>query len=100
MVDISEASGAVHRTVARTLRKRNDPHGTPIIDPSILKGVEIDDAGIVELWIRPSNPHCPCCLDYLIERRRVLRKQRGVLACHIEIVGIPQSDRWTAAINE
>ena len=54
---MSEASGAVHRTVARTLRKRNDPHGKPIIDPSILKGVEIDDAGIVELWIRPSNPH-------------------------------------------
>jgi len=97
---MSEASGAVHRTVARTLRKRNDPHGKPIIDPSILKGVEIDDAGIVELWIRPSKPHCPCCLDDLIELRRVLRKQRGVLACHIEIVGIPQSDRWTAAINE
>ncbi len=97
---MSEASGAVHRTVARTLRKRNDPHGKPIIDPSILKGVEIDDAGIVELWIRPSNPHCPCCLDDLIELRRVLGKQRGVLACHIEIVGIPQSDRWTAAINE
>ena len=97
---MSEASGAVHRNVARTLRKRNDPHGKPIIDPSILKGVEIDDAGIVELWIRPSNPHCPCCLDDLIELRSVLRKQRGVLACHIEIVGIPQSDRWTAAINE
>ena len=97
---MSEASGAVHRNVARTLRKRNDPHGKPIIDPSILKGVEIDDAGIVELWIRPSNPHCPCCLDDLIELTGVLRKQRGVLACHIEIVGIPQSDRWTAAINE
>ena len=66
---MSEASGAVHRNVARTLRKRNDPHGKPIIDPSILKGVEIDDAGIVELWIRPSNPHCPCCLDDLIELR-------------------------------
>ena len=70
---MSEASGAVHRTVARTLRKRNDPHGKPIIDPSILKGVEIDESGIVELWIRPSNPHCPCCLDDLIDLRGVLR---------------------------
>ena len=97
---MSETSGAVQRTVARTLRKQNDPHGKSITDPSILKGVEIDAAGIVELWIRPSNPHCPCCLDYLIDLRGQLKKQRGVLACHIEIVGIPQSDRWTAAINE
>ena len=97
---MSETSGAVQRTVARTLRKQNDPHGKSITDPSILKGVEIDASGIVELWIRPSNPHCPCCLDYLIDLRDQLKKQRGVLACHIEIVGIPQSDRWTAAINE
>jgi metal-sulfur cluster biosynthetic enzyme len=97
---MSETSGAVHRTVARTLRKRDDPHGKSITDPSILKGVEIGDSGIVELWIRPSRPHCPCCLDDLIDLRGELKEQRGVLACHIEIVGIPQSDRWTAAINE
>ncbi len=97
---MSGTPGAVNRTVARTLRKRNDPHGKSIVDPSILKGVEIDDAGIVELWIRPSNPHCPCCLDDLIDLREELKKQRGVLACHIEIVGVPQSNRWTAAINE
>ena len=97
---MSETSGAVQRTVARTLRKQNDPHGKSITDPSILKGVEIDAAGIVELWIRPSNPHCPCCLDDLIDLRGQLKKQRGILACHIEIVGIPHSDRWTAAINE
>jgi|TARA_B100001996_G_scaffold310051_1_gene251750 hypothetical protein len=94
------SSGAAHRTVARILRKRDGPHGKPITDPSILKGVEIDDAGIVELWIKPSNPHCPCCLDDLIDLRGELEKQKGILACHIEIVGVPQSDRWTAAINE
>jgi metal-sulfur cluster biosynthetic enzyme len=97
---MSGGSGVVHRIVARILRKRNDPHGKLIVDPSILKGVEIDNSGIVELWIKPSNPHCPCCLDDLIDLRSLLKKQRGVLACHIEIVGIPQSDRWTAAINE
>ncbi len=97
---MSGDAGVVHRIVARTLRKRNDPHGKSIVDPSILKGVEIDNSGIVELWIKPGNPHCPCCLDDLIGLRGLLKKQRGVLACHIEIVGIPQSDRWTAAINE
>ncbi|HJM24176.1 MAG TPA: iron-sulfur cluster assembly protein [Candidatus Thalassarchaeaceae archaeon] len=97
---MSGSSDIVHRVVARTLRKRNDPHGKPIVDPSILKGVEIDNSGIVELWIKPSNPHCPCCLDDLIDLRNLLKEQRGVLACHIEVVGIPQSERWTAAVNE
>lgn len=97
---MSGRSDPVYRIVARTLRKRYDPHGKPIVDSSILRGVEIDNSGIVELWIKPNNPHCPCCLDDLIDLRSLLERQRGVLACHIEVVGIPQSDRWTAAINE
>ena len=97
---MGEGSSSLQRTVARILRTRDDPHGRPVIDPSILKGVEIDKSGIVELWIRPSNPHCPCCIDDLIDLRSLLKRQRGVLACHIEVVGIPHSERWTAAINE
>ncbi|MBR79344.1 MAG: hypothetical protein CMA88_00945 [Euryarchaeota archaeon] len=88
------------RSVARVLRMRIEPHGKPITDPSILKGVEIDDSGIVELWIKPSHPHCPCCLDDLIDLRGVVVSQKGVLACHVEVVGVPQSERWTAAVNE
>ena len=97
---MSDGPSPIDRAVARALRTRIDPHGKPIVDPSILKGVEIDESGIVELWIRPNHPHCPCCLDYLIELRSSLKGQSGVLACHIEIVGIPDSERWTAAINE
>ena len=60
---MSESASPIHRAVARALRKRTDPHGKPIVDSSILKGVEIDESGIVELWIKPNHPHCPCCLD-------------------------------------
>jgi hypothetical protein len=35
-----------------------------------------------------------------MELRSEIKKQRGVLACHIEVIGVPQADRWTAAINE
>ncbi len=97
---MSDSPSPTHRAVARALRTRIDPHGKSIVDPSILKGVEIDESGIVELWIRPNHPHCPCCLDYLIELRSSLKGQSGVLACHIQIVGIPESERWTAAVNE
>ena len=88
------------KRLARLLRNRKEPHGKPITDSSILKGVEVDDSGIVELWFRPAHPHCPCCLSDLIELRSEIMEQKGVLACHIEVVGIPQSDRWTAAVNE
>ena len=88
------------RHLARLLRTRNEPHGKPLVNSSILKGVEVDESGIVELWIRPTHPHCPCCLADLIDLRSVLKEQKVIMACHIGVVGIPQSNRWTAAINE
>ena len=97
---MSESAGSIHRAVARALRKRTDPHGKPIVDSSILKGVEIEESGILELWSKPNHPHCPCCLNDLIDLRSSLKDQRGVLACHIEILGIPESEMCTAAINE
>ena len=86
--------------LARVLRERKEPHGRPITEEAILKGAEVDDSGIVELWGKPPHPHCPCCLDDLIALKHEIGSQRGVLGCHIEIVGIPQAERWTAAINE
>jgi metal-sulfur cluster biosynthetic enzyme len=99
-VFVSRAKSDAQKQLARVLRSRSEPHGKPIIDPSILKGVEVNDDGIVELWIKPAHPYCPCCLNDLIDLRKVVRGQKGVLACHVEVVGIPQSERWTAAVNE
>ncbi len=97
---MSTSKSNAQRLLARFLRNRLEPHGKPITDSSILKGVEVDDSGIVELWIRPTNPHCPCCLEDLIDLRNELNQKKGILACHIEVVGVPQSNRWTAAVNE
>jgi hypothetical protein len=52
------------------------------------------------LWITPPHPHCPCCLDGLIDLRNEVNDNKNILACHIEIIGVPQSERWTAAVNE
>jgi len=90
----------VKRRLARILRKWKESHGNIMTDPKILKGVEVDINGIVDLWVTPTNAHCPCCLENLIDLREEIINQKGVLSCHIEIVDIPQSERWTAAINE
>ena len=97
---MSRARQATQRRLARILRGRKEPHGKPFTDEGFLRGVEINDAGIVELWVQPNHPHCPCCRDDLIELRKEIGKAKGILACHIEIVGIPHSERWTAAVNE
>ena len=91
---MSRVKVSAQKRLARLLRGRTEPHGIEITDESILKGVEVDEAGIVQLWIRPRRAHCPCCINDQI------KQQKGVLACHIEVVGVPQADRWTAAINE
>ena len=97
---MSRTKANAQRRLAKILRNRKDPHGLDMTDESILKGVDVDEAGIVQLWIQPTRPHCPCCINDLLQLRSEINKQKGVLACHIEVVGVPQSDRWTAAINE
>ena len=97
---MSRVKVSAQKRLARLLRGSTAPHGIEITDESILKGVEVDEAGIVQLWIRPRRAHCPCCINDLIELRSEIKQQKGVLACHIEVVGVPQADRWTAAINE
>ena len=97
---VTRAKANAQRRLARLLRGRKEPHGLAITDETVLKGVEVNDSGIVELWIKPTRNHCPCCINNLIELRSDIKKQKGVLACHIEIVGVLQAERWTAAINE
>ena len=97
---VSRAKSTAQKRLARLLRGRIEPHGMEMIDESILKGVQVDDAGIVQLWVQPTRAHCPCCINDLMELRSEINQQKGVLACHIEVVGVPQADRWTAAINE
>jgi hypothetical protein len=97
---VSQASSAVQRRLAKTLRERKEPHGKLYREKEILRGIEISEAGIAELWIKPTHPYCPCCLSDLIDLRNEINSIKGILACHIEVVSIPQAKRWTAAINE
>ena len=97
---MTKAKKIAQKGLAKILRNRKESHGKLITDEDILKGVEVSDAGNIDLWICPPHPHCPCCIDDLISLRSLISGQSGILACHIEVVGIPHSDRWTAAVNE
>ena len=97
---MTRAREIAQRKLARVLRGRKEPHGKSLTDESILRGVDVDDSGIDQLWIKTTHPHCHCCIDDMISLRSIISGQSGILACHIEVVGIPHSDRWTAAVNE
>jgi len=97
---MSRAKNIAQKRLAKILRNVNEYHGKPITDDSIMKGVEVNDAGNIDLWIKPPHPHCPCCLDGLVILRNEIADHKEILACHMEIVGVPQAGRWTAAVNE
>ena len=62
---MSRAKKTAQKRLARLLRGRTEPHGIEITDESILKGVEVDDSGIVQLWIQPTRAHCPVSYTHL-----------------------------------
>lgn len=91
----------LQRQVAGLLSKRKEPHGHGTYsDAGIIKGVDIDDSGAVKMAIQPARAHCPCCLVDLSELRNIILAKKGVNSVHIEVIGIPASDRWTKAVNE
>ena len=57
---MTRTKASVQRKLARILRHRKDPHGMELTDEAIMKGIEVDDAGIVQLWVQPTRAHCPC----------------------------------------
>ena len=48
---MTRAREVAQRRLARVLRGRKEPHGKDLTDESILRGVDVDDSGIVQLWI-------------------------------------------------
>ena len=88
------------RQVANILRRWSDPHGTPLSGEAVIRGIEIGEAGEVQVWIRPTRPHCPCCLFDLEKLRDALLGQKAVTSVHLEVVEIPGANRWTSALAQ
>ena len=56
-------------------------------------------AGEVTISVKPSRPHCPCCLLDLDKFRTKLLETKGVSFATLNVVGVPASDRWTRTLN-
>ena len=87
------------RSLARILKERTDPHGYSMNDEAIVRRLSISDEGGVKIWLKPKMPHCPCCLHDLLLLREEISNQRGVSSVEFEIVDIPGSEEWNAALS-
>tara|TARA_B100000900_G_scaffold286428_1_gene245546 strand:- start:442 stop:735 length:294 start_codon:yes stop_codon:yes gene_type:complete len=87
------------RSLARILKERTDPHGYPMSDEAIVRRLTISDDGDVKMWLKPKMAHCPCCLHDLFLLKEEIGNQRGVSSVKLEVVDIPGSEEWNAALS-
>ena len=97
---MSRKHAALQRRVARLAAEWVDPHDElPWAKRDIVQSIDVAEDGEVTIVVKPSRPHCPCCLLDLDNFRAKLLQTKGVSFATLTVVGIPASDRWTRTIN-
>jgi metal-sulfur cluster biosynthetic enzyme len=97
---MSRAQKAAKKALAEILRDWKEPHGEgSIMDERWLRGLEVNEEAVVAMKIRPSRPHCPCCLVDLVDLKAKLEGHKKISSAQIEVVDVPDAHRWTEAIN-
>ena len=97
---MSRRHAALQRRVARLAAEWKDPHDELTWSKrDIVQNIEVAEDGEVTVTVKPSRPHCPCCLLDLDQFRAKLLQTKGVSFASLNVVGIPASDRWTRTIN-
>ena len=99
-VIMTRAQKAAKKVLAEILRDWKDPHGAgSIMDERWLCGLDVNEQAMVALQIRPSRPHCPCCLVDLADLKTKLEGHKKIVSASIEVVDVPDAHRWTEAIT-
>ena len=89
---------ALQQRLAKRLRTWQDPHGgEPFVER--VEQVDLGEDGRCRLTVRPSRPHCPCCLYDLEALRDALLSVRGINAVELRITGVPEPGLWERALN-
>ena len=87
---MSRKHAALQRRVARLAAEWKDPHDElPWAKKDIVQNIEIEEDGEVTITVKPSRPHCPCCLLDLDKFRTKLLQTKGVSFASLTVVGIP-----------
>ena len=95
---MSARQRALQQRLAKRLRTWQDPHGgAPFVER--VEHIDLGEGGQCRLTVRPSRPHCPCCLYDLEALREALLAIRGVHAVELRGIGVPEPALWERALN-
>ncbi|MGB0489109.1 MAG: hypothetical protein ACPHK3_01930 [Candidatus Poseidoniaceae archaeon] len=95
---MSARQRALQQRLAKRLRTWQDPHGgAPFVER--VEHIDLGEGGQCRLTVRPSRPHCPCCLYDLEALREALLAIRGVHAVELRVIGVPEPALWERALN-
>lgn len=98
--EMTRAQKAAKKALVEILRDWQDPHGAgAIMDAKWLLGFDADENGHVMIKVRPSRPHCPCCLVDFTELKQKAEGHRKIRTLYIDVADVPDAHRWTEAIN-
>lgn len=90
----------LQRKLLRILSSRKAVHTEVTIDnTSMVKSVKFDELGNCELSITPNRPHCPCCLLDLESLLAEIKGIKGIGEVRLIVVDVPDSEKWTRALN-
>ena len=77
---VTRAQKAAKKALAEILRDWKEPHGAgSIMDERWLCGLDVNEEAVIAMQIRPSRPHCPCCLVNLVDLKTKLEKHKKSL---------------------
>ena len=88
------------RRVARLIGSWRDVHEEETLSKSDhVRNIDVSGDGEVKITIKPSRPHCPCCLLDLDSMRNEISNLKGVTWVEYQIVEVPDAKRWMQVLN-
>lgn len=88
------------RRVARLIGDWRDVHeDKPLSAGDHVRNIDVSADGEVKITIKPSRPHCPCCLLDLDSMRKEISGLKGVTWVEFQIVEVPDAKRWMQVLN-
>ena len=66
----------------------------------MVKSVKFDELEvIVNSQLHQTGPHCPCCLLDLESLLAEIKGIKGIGGVRLIVVDVPDSEKWTRALN-
>ena len=88
------------RRVARLIGDWRDVHeDKPLSAGDHVRNIDVSADGEVKITIKPSRPHCPCCLLDLNSMGKDISGLKGVTWVEFQIVEVPDAKRWMQVLN-